>query len=158
MPTQSWSYSRRWSWSWSRSRNKGKKFSRSQNEIISVSQHWFRATTGKKKNTKPTHLHLLVPTLEEPANQGSKMKMHRKVSHRRMPRNRAGLSLKRSPFRNQWTVCFRLEDFRLMVLLSVLLRCHVLCGVIIKFDWDRVALVAFSECTVDTSCIHNECW
>ncbi len=59
-------------------------------------------------------LHLLVPTFDEPANQGSSMNTQRKVSQRRMPRNSAGLSLKRRPFRNQCTVCFRFEDFRLM--------------------------------------------
>ena len=57
------------------------------------------------------HLHLFVPTLEDPANQGSRMKIQRNVSHLLIPRNKAGLSLSLSPFLNQCTVCFFLELF-----------------------------------------------
>ena len=63
------------------------------------------------------YLHLLVPTLDDPANHGSKMKIHRKVSHLRIALSRAGLSLSLSPLRNQWTECLRLEDLFLLILI-----------------------------------------
>ena len=63
-----------------------------------------------------SHLHLLVPTLLLPANHGSRMKMHLKVSLLRMPLSRAGLSLSRSPLRNQCTVCFLRELLELRVI------------------------------------------
>lgn len=53
-----------------------------------------------------SYLHLLIPTFVELANQGSMMNTHRKVVAPRSPSRRAGLSCNRSPFRNQWTVCF----------------------------------------------------
>ena len=65
-----------------------------------------------------SHLHLLVPTLEEPANQGSRMKMHLKVSHLLIPLNRAGLSLSLRPFLNQWTLCFLRETLRPSLFIS----------------------------------------
>lgn len=52
-----------------------------------------------------SYLHLLMPTLELPANQGSMMKTHRNVVASWMPRNNDGLSCSRRPFRNQWTTC-----------------------------------------------------
>ena len=62
-----------------------------------------------------THLHLLVPTLLLPANHGSRMKMHRNVSLLRIPRSRAGLSESLRPLRNQCTVCFLREPFRVIL-------------------------------------------
>lgn len=52
------------------------------------------------------YLHLLMPTLEEPANQGSRMKTHLNVVAPLRPSRRDGLSCNRSPLRNQCTVCF----------------------------------------------------
>ena len=66
-------------------------------------------------NSGLTHLHLLVPTLLLPANHGSRMKMHRNVSLLRIPRNRAGLSDSLRPLRNQCTVCFFRELFRVIL-------------------------------------------
>ena len=65
-----------------------------------------------------SHLHLFVPTLEDPANQGSRMKMHLKVSHLRIPLSRAGLSLSLRPFLNQWTLCFLREVLRPSLFIS----------------------------------------
>ena len=62
------------------------------------------------------HLHLFVPTLLLPANQGSRMKMQRNVSLRRIPRSSAGLSESLRPLRNQCTVCFFRELFRVIFL------------------------------------------
>ena len=42
--------------------------------------------------------------------------MHRKVSLLRIPRSKAGLSESLRPLRNQCTVCFFLELFRVIVL------------------------------------------
>ena len=69
-------------------------------------------------NSGLTHLHLLVPTLLLPANHGSRMKMHRNVSLLRIPRSRAGLSESLRPFRNQCTVCFFRELFRVILSLE----------------------------------------
>lgn len=46
-----------------------------------------------------------MPTLEEPANHGSRMKMHRSVVAPRTPSCRLGLSCRRRPLRNQCTLC-----------------------------------------------------
>lgn len=48
-----------------------------------------------------THLHLLMPTLVLPANQGSSTKTHRKVDAPARPSLNEGLSCSRSPLRNQ---------------------------------------------------------
>ena len=53
-----------------------------------------------------SHLHLLMPWLELPANHGSRMNIHRQVSLRLIARKRAGLSESRRPRLNQWTECF----------------------------------------------------
>ena len=71
-----------------------------------------------------SHLHLFVPTLLLPANQGSRMKMQRKVSLLLIPRNRAGLSESRRPLRNQCTVCFFRELFRVIFLTEPVLHHH----------------------------------
>ena len=71
-----------------------------------------------------THLHLLVPTLLLPANHGSRMKMHRNVSLLRIPRSRAGLSDSLRPLRNQCTVCFFRELFRVILSRGDVLRHH----------------------------------
>lgn len=55
------------------------------------------------------HLHLLMPTLVLPANQGSSTKTHRKVDAPARPSLNEGLSCSLSPLRNQWTVCFLLS-------------------------------------------------
>lgn len=52
------------------------------------------------------YLHLLMPTLEELANQGSIMNTHRNVAASSRPSLNAGLSWRRSPFLNQCTMCF----------------------------------------------------
>ena len=71
-----------------------------------------------------SHLHLFVPTLEDPANQGSRMKMHLKVSHLRIPLSRAGLSLSLRPFLNQWTLCFLRETLRPSLFISRAVLLH----------------------------------
>jgi len=53
-----------------------------------------------------SYLHLLTPTFDEPANHGSKIKMHRKVVAPFKPSLKLGLSCRRRPLRNQCTVCF----------------------------------------------------
>jgi len=55
-----------------------------------------------------TYRHLLIPTFDEPANQGSKMNTQRNVVADFNPSRKLGLSCKRSPFLNQCTVCFSL--------------------------------------------------
>ena len=65
------------------------------------------------------YLHLLVPTFDDPANHGSSMKMQRNVSHRLIPLSKLGLSLSLSPLRNQWTLCFLLEDPFLLSLFMI---------------------------------------
>ena len=71
-----------------------------------------------------THLHLFVPTLLLPANQGSRMKMQRNVSLLLIPLKRAGLSESRRPLRNQCTVCFFRELFRVILLTKLVLHYH----------------------------------
>lgn len=57
-------------------------------------------------STKIFHYrHLLIPTLEAPANQGSRMKTHLNVVAPFKPSLREGLSCKRNPLRNQCTIC-----------------------------------------------------
>lgn len=54
---------------------------------------------------RPIHyLHLLIPTLEDPANQGSRMYTQRTVSAPWIESLSEGLSWRRKPFLNQWTV------------------------------------------------------
>ena len=55
---------------------------------------------------------MFVPTVEDPANQGSKIKMHLKVSHFLIALRREGLSLSLRPFLNQCTLCFLRDTFR----------------------------------------------
>lgn len=69
-----------------------------------LSQSLFRATP--RNISAVAHLHLLMPTLVLPANQGSSTKTHRKVDAPARPSLNEGLSCSRSPLRNQWTVCF----------------------------------------------------
>ena len=76
------------------------------------------------------YLHLLVPTFEDPANQGSRMKIHLNVSHLLMPLSKAGLSLSLSPFLNQCTLCFLLEPlfvslFMITMLFSTFLQYQI---------------------------------
>lgn len=52
------------------------------------------------------YLHLFIPTLELPANQGSMTKTHLNVVASCSPRNNEGLSCSRNPLRNQCTKCF----------------------------------------------------
>lgn len=54
------------------------------------------------------HLHLLMSTLDEPANQGSRMKTQRYVEQPLSPSLRLGLSCRRRPLRNQCTMCLSL--------------------------------------------------
>lgn len=66
-----------------------------------------------------THLHLLIPTLELPANHGSITNTHRNVVASSRPRKNEGLSWSRSPLRNQCRTCFSLITGRRVVLLCV---------------------------------------
>lgn len=50
------------------------------------------------------HRHLLMPWLDDPANHGSKMKIHRQVSHLFTALKSPGLSDNRNPLRNQCTL------------------------------------------------------
>ena len=74
-----------------------------------------------------TDLHLFVPTLEDPANHGSRMKIHLKVSHLLIPRSKAGLSLSLRPFLNQWTVCFFFEFFLISLFILTFLKYPEAC-------------------------------
>lgn len=65
-----------------------------------------------------THLHLLIPTFEDPANQGSRMNIHRNVAAFLKPALRDGLSWSRSPFLNQCTICLGRGSFTLPVILN----------------------------------------
>jgi hypothetical protein len=66
-----------------------------------------------------------MPTLDDPANQGSRMKTHLKVVAPLSPSMRLGLSCSRSPLRNQCTVCLSAwGDFLLFSLELFILRRH----------------------------------
>ena len=86
-------------------------------------------------NSGLTHLHLLVPTLLLPANHGSRMKMHRNVSLLRIPRNRAGLSDSLRPLRNQCTVCFFRELFRVIFSFTDSRRCYTTLTILAPASW-----------------------
>lgn len=53
-----------------------------------------------------SYLHLLIPTLELPANHGSSKNMQRNVIEPFSPSYNDGLSCNRKPLRNQCTECF----------------------------------------------------
>lgn len=73
----------------------------------SPTEWWGAARVSAKCScgSSACHLHLLMPTLEEPANQGSRTKMHRRVVAPLRPASRLGLSCSLRPFRNQCTQC-----------------------------------------------------
>lgn len=51
--------------------------------------------------TKYCYLHLFIPTLEDPANHGSRINMQRNVLAPTSPARKLGLSCNRRPLRNQ---------------------------------------------------------
>lgn len=70
-----------------------------------------------------SYLHLLIPTLELPANHGSSKNIHRNVIEPFSPSYNDGLSCNRKPFRNQCTEC--------------LSWCFVSDGIYVTFDDDE---------------------
>ena len=61
-----------------------------------------------------SYLHLLIPTLDDPANQGSRMYTQRTVSAPWMDFLSEGLSWSLKPFLNQWmvlTTITQLDEF-----------------------------------------------
>lgn len=77
---------------------------------------WSRSSRDCRRN-----LHLLIPTLLDPANQGSRINMHLKVVESFRPCFRDGLSCSLRPFLNQCTACFSLE-FTFLALIVILQR------------------------------------
>lgn len=90
---------------------------------------------GRRRNTEDaltvTHLHLLIPTLDEPANHGSRINMHLKVTAFLRPARREGLSWRRRPFLNQCTKCFGLD----LLLTSPVIMLFLMCCPEAKLDY-----------------------
>lgn len=69
-----------------------------------LTNFWWQIVNSEGTHSSYTYLHLLIPTLDDPANQGSRMYTQRTVSAPRIDSLREGLSWSRKPFLNQWIV------------------------------------------------------
>ena len=121
---------------------------------------WYFNYTDKGKNIKKwtaglvkTYLHLLMIILQDPANQGSRMNIHRNVTLLLIPARKLGLSCSRKSLRNQCTTCFsswfpsdRLIFLNLRLILSIQ---YVMC---------RFRHIHLTTCTVSRSTLMGVKW
>lgn len=89
-----------------------------------------------------------MPTFEEPANQGSRMKTHLKVVAPLIPSRRLGLSCSRSPLRNQCTVCLSAWGDVLLFSLALFILRHSFSAAVFSAGPRR----SNEDCETHTAC------